>query len=75
MDRNDSLEQWDNERLREIAKDLGGQLESSKIKLRQLFDAYIKTRLDYSGSWGNLSKERRREVIIHEIEEELGWKI
>lgn len=69
------LEMWDNERLREIAKDLGAQLDLSKGKLQQLFNAYIKTRLDYSGSWGNLSQERRREVIVHEIEEELGWKI
>lgn len=42
-------------------------------QLKQLFDAFVKTRLDYSGSFGNLSNERRREVVVHEILSELGW--
>lgn len=47
--------------------------EKEKKDIQHLFDAYVRTRLEYSGSLGNLSNERKREVIVHEILTELGW--
>lgn len=73
--RNDRMNAWDNDRLRETIEVLKQENEEQQAKLKQLFDAYIHTRLEYSGSWGNLRQDRRREVIVHEIEAELGWKV
>lgn len=48
-------------------------IEDGRKKLTHLFNAYVKTRLETSGSLGNLSQDRRRAVIVHEILSELGW--
>lgn len=51
------------------------ELNRVRGKLQQIFDSYVKTRMDYSGSMGNVSADKRREVAVHEILIELGWDI
>ena len=46
-----------------------------KFRLETLLEHYIKFRLDYSGSWGNLSQADRRKVLIRELAAELGWDV
>jgi hypothetical protein len=50
-----------------------GEAERLKGMLKQIFESYIVTRMENSGSLGNLPIQRRREVIIHEILTELKW--
>lgn len=46
-----------------------------KHRFEVLLEHYIKVRLEISGSFGNLKSDRRREVMLHEISAELGWKV
>jgi hypothetical protein len=44
-----------------------------KHRFEQLFNAFVKMKLENSGSWGNLSKEDQRQKIVNEIMYDLGW--
>lgn len=46
-----------------------------KQKYESIREAYIKTRLEVSGSFGNWSGDTRRRVLEHEISAELGFKV
>lgn len=46
-----------------------------KRKYEGIKEAYIKTRLEVSGSFGNWSGDTRRRVLEHEISEELGFTV
>lgn len=46
-----------------------------KRKYETIREAYIKTRLEVSGSFGNWSGDTRRRVLEHEISEELGFLV
>jgi len=46
-----------------------------KRKFEAIKEAYIKTRLEVSGSFGNWSGDTRRRVLEHEISAELGFDI
>lgn len=48
--------------------------DTTLAKLNQVFNEYVKMRIDISGSMGNLSPARRKEVAVHEILTELGWE-
>lgn len=46
-----------------------------KARYEAMREAYIKTRLEVSGSFGNWSGDTRRRVLEHEISAELGFKV
>lgn len=55
-------------RLTEDSKEL-------KFRFETLMEQYIKYRMLYSGTAGNLNLETRRNLMIKEIQAELGWVI
>lgn len=44
-------------------------------RYNKIKEAYIKTRLEVSGSFGNWSGDTRRRVLEHEISAELGFTV
>ena len=46
-----------------------------KQRYEAIREAYIKTRLDVSGSFGNWSGDTRRRVLENEISAELGFRV
>lgn len=44
-----------------------------KHRFEVLFNAFVKTRLEYSGGMGNINAEKRREIMVNEIKAELKW--
>jgi hypothetical protein len=46
-----------------------------KARYEAMREAYIKTRLEVSGSFGNWSGDTRRRVLEHEISMELGFTV
>jgi len=46
-----------------------------KERYEAIREAYIKTRLEVSGSFGNWSGDTRRRVLENEISAELGFKV
>lgn len=69
----EALDEWEDFYCWRLIEDGEKKFNELFRSLEQLFDAYVKTRLEISGSMGNLSQARRREVIVHEILTELGW--
>ena len=58
-----------------VTKPIDPEEKLWKDRYEQIKEAYIKTRLDVSGSFGNWSGDTRRRVLEHEISAELGFKI
>lgn len=46
-----------------------------QFRYEKLIDEYLKYRMMYNGTAGNLSQEDRRRVMRKELSEELGWTI
>lgn len=58
-----------------VVQILNADEQKWKERYDKIKEAYVKTRLDVSGSFGNWSGDTRRRVLEHEISEELGFLI
>lgn len=58
-----------------VPKELTPEEQSWKDKYEKLKAAYVRTRLEVSGSFGNWDFATRKRVLEHEISAELGFTI
>lgn len=50
-------------------------MRTLQFRYEKIVDEYVKYRMLYSGTAGNLNLEDRRKLMTKELSEELGWTI